>query len=748
MLRIALAALLIWGSLAPAARAAEPSPRPVPPDFLDSYARTFAYRLGAPSSIRVPADGKSVLFLRSGPRSFVRDLYELDAVGGEERRLLGAEDLLGGAEEVLSPEERARRERMRLAARGIASYELSRDGRLVLVPLGGKMFVLERASGAVREIAPGDAPPLDPRWSPDGRSVAFVRDGELHVVDLADGRVRKLTDGAGGTVTHGLAEFVAQEEMDRDQGYWFSPDSRSLVYERADTAGLETFHIADAAHPERAPDSWPYPRAGRRNADVRLGIVPAQGGETKWIEWDRERYEYLARVTWEAGAPLAILVQNRLQTEQALLAVDGATGKTRPLLVERDPAWLDLYSGMPHWLPGGRGFLWITEREGAPQLERYDAAGERVGPLHGPDLGLQSFEHYLAASNEVVVRASADPTRSELVLLSADPSRPASRRLTAEPGVHSVASEGDAELFVIESSSPDGLASYRLADGRGPRGVTLRTTVEPPGFTPRLEFTEVGTSPSYHAVLVRPTHFDPARRYPVIVHVYGGPTSLMVRREMRRYLLDQWFAERGYVVVSIDGRGTPGRGRDWERAIKGDLVRLPLEDHKRALEALGRKYPELDLTRVGIWGWSFGGYFSAMAVLREPERFHVGVAGAPVVAWEDYDTHYTERYMGLPQDNRAGYDAANVLTYAPSLARPLLLVHGTADDNVYFLHSLKLADALLRAGRPFEFLPLPGLTHMVTDPEVTNRLYERMADLFDEHLILSRRVEAGAPSAE
>ena len=176
---------------------------------------------------------------------------------------------------------------------------------------------------------------------------------------------------------------------------------------------------------------------------------------------------------------------------------------------------------------------------------------------------------------------------------------------------------------------------------------------------------------------------------------------------------------------------------------------MPLEDQKRALDALGRKYPELDLSRVGIWGWSFGGYFSAMAVLREPDVFHVGVAGAPVVAWEDYDPHYTERYMGLPQDNRAGYEAANVLTYATSLARPLLLVHGTADDNVYFLHSLKLADALLRAGRPFEFLPLPGLTHMVTDPEVTNRMYERMADLFDEHLILSHHsVESAAPAAE
>ena len=734
-MRIALAALVSWVSLASALAAAEPARHAVPADFLDSYARTFAYRLGAPSSIRVTPDGKSVLFLRSGPRSFVRDLYEAEARSGEERRLLGAEDLLGGSKEVVSPEEQARRERMRLAARGIASFELSPDGRLVLVPLGGRLFVLERASGKVREIANGEPAPLDARFSPDARSVAFVRGGELHVVDLADGRVRRLTDGAGGSVTNGLAEFVAQEEMDRDHGYWWSPDSQSLAYERADTAELETFHIADAANPERAPDSWPYPRAGRRNADVRLGIVRAQGGETKWIEWDRGRYEYLARVSWEAGAPLAILVQNRAQSEEALLAVDAASGSTRTLLVERDPAWVDLQAGMPHWLPGGRGFLWITEREGAPQLEVHDAAGERVGALHGPELGLQAFEQYLPATNEVVVRASADPTRSDLLLLSADPSRPASARLTSELGTHAVASEGEAELFVIESSSPDGLARYRMGDRKGPRDVTLRSTVEPPGFTPRIEFTEIGASPSYHAVLVRPSSFDPARRYPVIVHVYGGPTSLMVRREMRRYLLDQWFAERGYVVVSIDGRGTPGRGRDWERAIKGDLIRVPLEDQKRALEALGRKYPELDLSRVGIWGWSFGGYFSAMAVLREPDVFHVGVAGAPVVAWEDYDTHYTERYMGLPQDNADGYKQGSPINFAEGLKGHLLIVHGSGDDNVHYQGTELLVNRLVELGKTFDFMTYPDRTHAISEgPGTTVHLYRLLARYLTDNL--------------
>jgi dipeptidyl-peptidase-4 len=251
---------------------------------------------------------------------------------------------------------------------------------------------------------------------------------------------------------------------------------------------------------------------------------------------------------------------------------------------------------------------------------------------------------------------------------------------------------------------------------------------------PVVELTTVGSAPELHAALIRPRKFKPGESYPVIVHVYGGPTSQMVRADARRYLLDQWFADNGYVVVAIDGRGTPNRGRDWQRIVAGDLIDIPLDDQARGLRLLGAKYPELDLTRVGIYGWSFGGYFSAMAVMRKPGLFHAGVAGAPVVDWADYDTHYTERYMGLPQRNESGYRAANVLTYAADLERPLMIIHGTADDNVYFMHSLKLADALFRAGKPFEFLPLAGFTHMVPDPLITRRLYSRIIDFLDRNV--------------
>ena len=307
-------------------------------------------------------------------------------------------------------------------------------------------------------------------------------------------------------------------------------------------------------------------------------------------------------------------------------------------------------------------------------------------------------------------------------------------RLSDEPGAHSVDSSGSEPLFVMASATLSGKLRWTVHGSGGPTGHDLLSLAETAGFEPNLEFTTVGSDPEFHAVLVRPRDGGGDRRYPVIVHVYGGPTSLMVRRTPGRYVLDQWIADHGYIVVAIDGRGTPNRGREWQRAVKHDLIEIPLRDQAAALGLLGKKYHELDLKRVGIYGWSFGGYFSAMAVMRMPDVFHVGVAGAPVVDWHDYDTHYTERYMGLPQNNEDGYRASNVLTYADRLSRPLLLIHGTSDDNVYFMHSLKLADALFRQGRRFDFLPLAGFTHMVPDPLVTTRLYTRIMDHFDRHL--------------
>lgn len=697
--------------------------------FLEQYAATMGFRLGQPTSITVTPDGGAVLFLRSGPRSFVRDLYSFDTRTGEERVLLTADAVLQGSEEELSPEERARRERLRLAARGIASYELSEDGEKILVPLSGRLFVVDRATGRSEELPTGEGYPNDAHFSPDASKVAFVRDGDLYVVDVASGRERRLTDTASEHVVNGLPEFVAQEEMRRYRGYWWSPDGTAILYQQTDTSDVEQLHVADPMHPERPPHAAPYPRAGKDNARVRLGIVDARGGPTRWLDWNRRDFPYLATVRWVAGAPLTILVQNRRQTEERLFAVDVTNGRMTQLHVEADPAWLNLDQDVPRWLDDER-YLWTTERGGEWQLElrsRTDAGARLLTPMgFGYEGGLV---HVDERNGEVWVRASVEPTERHLWAVPLGEGEP--RRITREPGVHD-AIVGGGGVWVHQAARLDGTRSWTVRRGDEVIGE-LRSVAERPPFVPRTELVTVGER-ELRAVVVRPRNFEPGRRYPVLVEVYGGPRHRVVTADAHRYLLDQWYADHGFVVVSVDGRGTPGRGREWERVIRGNFIDVPLEDQVDGLRALGERFEELDLSRVGIFGWSFGGYMTAMAVMMRPDVFHAGVAGAPVADWRDYDTHYTERYLGLPDENAEGYDHSSVLTHASRLVRPLLIIHGTADDNVYFTHAIRMSDALLRAGRPHDFLPLSGFTHMVADPAVTRAQHELIARYFLEHV--------------
>jgi dipeptidyl-peptidase-4 len=463
---------------------------------------------------------------------------------------------------------------------------------------------------------------------------------------------------------------------------------------------------------------------------VRLGVIPVGGGETTWVEWAAKKYPYLTNVHWQKKGGLTLAVQDRLQTELVLLRADPATGKTTPLCTERDPAWLNLNHDKPHWLEDG-SFLWHGEGKGGPQLEHRDRTGVLTRVLVGPPEGFLDIIHVDAKKKEVVYRASTDPTQQHLLRkpVAGGKATPLSRG----DGLHTAVFGKGGDVFVVTSSLLDAMPASTVYTHGKPVGPLPSVAVDPP-FTVRQEIVKVGKGPGFHATVIRPRTFDRARRYPVIVHVYGGPGHQEVQAQMMRRLIDQWLADQGFIVVALDNRGTPGRGRDWERALSRKFGSVPLDDQVAGVKALGAKYPEMDLQRVGVYGWSFGGYLSALAVLRRPDVFRAAVAGAPVVDWLDYDTHYTERYLGLPDTDRAAYAEASLLTYAKDLKRPLLLIHGTADDNVYFRHTLKLADALFRAGREFELLPLSGLTHLVPDPVVTQRLYGRFAGFFRKHL--------------
>ena len=701
--------------------------------YFRELVETRNYSLGQPVSPQLTPDGKAVVFLRGGARDPVLRLYEFTITGGSLREVLTPEKLLQGGEEKLSAEEKSRRERERQSLRGFTSFELSKDGSKILVALSSKLYVIARADDGVTEL-PGKNW-IDPQFSPDGRAVAAVSGGELHVIDFETKTDVAVTSGATETVQHGTAEFVAQEEMDRHEGFWWSPDSQSIAYEETDNSGVESRFIADPLHPETPPAKNFYPRAGTQNAKVRLGIVAWTGGDTRWIEWDREKYPYLARVVWkENAAPLCVLVQKRVQQAELLLAVDPKTGATHEILRETDSAWLNLdHKPMPIWLKDGKQFLWTTERNGAWQVELHSADGALISAVTPTDFQLEEFIDLNDADRSIVVSGGHDSRERHLFRFSLD-GKSEPQRLSREPGRHLGVFGETKEQFLHRFDLMDGHSGWEVARASdGTAVVALPSVAEKPSSLPKVELLQTQRQRGMDAAIVRPRDFKKGARYPVILDVYAGPGHKQVLAQPDRYMIDQWMADRGYIVVAIDGRGTPGHGREWERAIRGDLIKVALEDQIAGLQALGKHEPAMDLKRVGVVGWSFGGYFSAMAVMQKPEVFRCAVAGAPVVTWENYDTHYTERYLGLPSENADGYRASSVLTYASKLSRPLLLIHGLTDDNVYFQHSVQLSEALFEAGKDFNFLPLLG-THMVSEPLLRLRRQTRIMEFFDAEL--------------
>lgn len=728
--------------------------------FFRDLAETRNYTLGRPISPRITPDGRHTIFLRALPRDPTLRLFELDLASGRERELLTPAQLLGGAEETLSAEEKARRERQRQSLKGFTAYQLSRDGTRLLVALSGKLYLVDRASLRVTEL-PGSGW-IDPRFSPDGRHVAAAgADRELHVIDLppsssaagnqpAVPSVRAVTTGATATLSHGTAEFVAQEEMSRYSGYWWSPDSSQLLYQQTDESQVEARYIADPLHPEKPPTKFFYPRAGTPNAVVRLFLTSRVPSSTapRAVVWDHAAFPYLAHVAWPsdaATAPLTLLVQNREQTEQRLLAVDLATGATRELLRETDSAWLNLDDNAagssgdrrpPFWFKDGSHFIWTTESRGAWQVELRDATGRLVRELTPPTFGYRGFIGLDEAGRGFYVRGGDDPR--EIHVWKFPLAGGAGVKLTRDRGLHNATFFPHSRHLLRTTDNFDGSYRSEILSADDARAIaTLPSLAETPPQIPRTELTRTAAATaaewSFDAAITRPRDFSPNKKYPVILSVYAGPTSKRVVADSRSFLPDQWMADQGYIVVRLDNRGTPGRGRAWERVVKGNLIDVALEDQVAGLQALAKQHPELDLHRVAVSGWSFGGYFAAMAAARRPDIFKAAVAGAPVVTWENYDTHYTERYLGLPQTNPEAYRLSNVTTYAAQLTRPLLLIHGLTDDNVYFQHTLQLADALYLAGKPYELLPMLG-THMISDPLVRLRQQTRIMDFLARNL--------------
>jgi len=706
------------------------------PEFLTEYAQTRKYAAGRPEAAVVTPDSRAVLFLRSGPKDARQSLFEFTVDTGATRELLTPDSLLNGAAETLSVAEKAALERRRSSARGIGSFQLSSDGARVLVTVSGKLYVFDRASGKSTQLKTGEGVCMNARFSPDDHLVGFVRNDDVYVVDVAKNVERAVTTGGTEVKPHGLAEYVAQEEMSRFEGFWFSPDSKQIVFQTSDQSAVERLAISDPMRPEGEPIRFFYPRAGQRNAVVTLSVVGVAGGKVTPISWDAATYSYVATVRWPTGGKLSVLVQNRAQTKTQLLAVDPATGKTSVLVSEEDAAWVNTVQEFPRWLPDGSGFFWLTEKHGGPEIELRNADGSYRETWLKPDAGLvlkKPLVGYDAEHKALFVVASSDPTQAWLQRAT---KTGLERVKTPSTGLarESASTNQRAELFVVTTTSLKAMSKSFVVRASGEVVGELPSVALEPKLTLSTELIQLeGSNPAW-AQIIRPTDFKKGKKYPVVLNVYGGPSHQEVLHSMGLNLPLQWLANQGFVVVKLDGRGTPQRGREWERAISHDFATLTAADQLSGLRALGARYSELDLTRVGAYGWSFGGYMSALLALKHGEAVKYAVAGAPVVDWLDYDTHYTERYLGLPESQPQAYLVSSLLTYVKDATGGMLLMHGTADDNVYFSHTLKLSDALFRAGKPHEVLPMANFTHMVPEPLVMQRQWERIARAFKEHL--------------
>lgn len=806
--------------------------------FPRKKARTLRFSCGAPRSARVIADGSRALFLRSdGSEDTVTSLWMsvIDENGNASEMLLAdPRTLLADADaEDVPAEERARRERAREGGSGIVGYSTDASGNRVTFTINGQLFLTDIAVGVTRAIAIEEdelKPVLNPRISPDGQHVMYTTGTYLVNVDLADTAFDtafgdddcEIGDAISvvasipqdGEWKIGLAEFAAGEEMDRYDGFWWSPDSKYVLFETYDESPEPIWHLSDPANPANPARSNRYPQALTANANVRLTLLElgfdsdncCYGAIANEVQWDHATYEYLAAVSWTSGHEPIILVQDRLQQHDQVLAIhvgepiatmrdaeNGFTddegdqvetfsiaipeyaegerpGSTRVLEKHSNAYWLDLIHGTPAFTPNGRLICAMNDMDA--DTNRLTVDGVPFTPA-----GLQVREVLNVTDDDVLCVVQRTPE------LLSDDSLPFLWQ--------SNAADHDARSFDVVSIRYDGTwepLTYApgqwtmsragngcVVTGRGMDDATVQmqhcmnivTTdengtdvasmvvspienhAETPGFTPNVHFTRLGERGLYTAIVLpsASSEYAHADTLPVLMKPYGGPGFQQVVENQSFYWDAQWWADQGYIVVTADGRGTTGRGPKWDRAIYETMKSVTLEDQIDAVRALPEALatlaaqenkefsettiPQPDLNRVAMIGWSYGGFLSALAVLEAPETFAAACAGAPPTDWTLYDTHYTERYLGL---DPAVYERNSIISDAPQLDRPLMLIHGFADDNVTIAHSLRLSQALMAAGRKHTFLPLTGITHMTNDETVAENLLILQRDFLAEAL--------------
>jgi dipeptidyl-peptidase-4 len=704
--------------------------------------------------MQISPDGSRVTYLKGKTDQKDRlDLWEYNIHEGRQTRLLVDSNALAPHGGELSDEEAARRERKRTAAlSGILEYSFAPSGKAILFPLAGKLYYVEldHKTAAPIEIAPAAGFITDAAVSPSGSHVAYVRDQNLFVFDIASSLETGLTSDGGGPIKNGMAEFIAQEEMGRDDGYWWAPDGRHIAFARVDENPVEVTQRFEIAADNVTTFPQRYPAAGQSNVLVRVGVTDIHGGDVTWIDLGSDPDIYLARVDWlPDGRTLAIQRESRNQCQVDLLFADIVTGNSRVVLTETSKSWIDLHDELS-FLKHAPEFVWASARTGFQHLYLYDYHGRLIRPLTSGEWNVDDFRHraikgiderhrriYFSATEQ-------SPTERHLYCTSLDTQDPTQViRISQETGLHSITMSNDTHFYLDSFNNSVQPPRVSLLSAEGALKAALlenRLDATHPDFPYAADNSvgEIGTltaadGQTLYYRLYKPAHFDASKRYPAIVDVYGGPGVQRVLDNWSGSSFTQILTRAGFVVFQLDNRGTAFRGTAFQAPIHGKLGDIELADQVQGARWLASR-TFVDSSRIGVWGWSYGGYMTLMLMFKAPDVFRAGVSGAPVTDWRMYDTHYTERYLGTPQENSAGYATSSVLPYADDLRGSLLLMHGMADDNVLFLNSTKLYRRLQDIGKSFEVMVYPGAKHGLTRQHDGRHAYHTMLNFLNRNL--------------
>jgi dipeptidyl-peptidase-4 len=709
-------------------------PEATPVDF-ERIARFPEPGWQTPRSVTYAPDGKLITYLQAESGGEEMVLFAFDLATHAPRVLVRGSDLVK-QNKPLSREEELRRERRRTRIHGVTDYRWARRAPVMVIPYAGDLFFRDER-GAISQLTDSPEPEIDPKVCDDGTMVAFVRQGELAFVDVKSKRETQLTHDAPEGVTRGLSDFIGQEEFDEESGFWWSPSCDKIAYLEVDERAVTVVPVL--GYRESRPDLMQqrYPRSGAKNPSVRAGILDLKTRQTTWIQVPGGGEHYLGRFQWSPdGKSLWFQSLTRDQQHLSVLRADAGTGAVREVWSATSPTWIEFLK--LRLLEKTPRVVATTTLDGHYHLEVRDAeTGARLAGLTHGDWDVDA----IAAVDEVRGR----------VFFTGTMTAPLERRLYAVPlaggeiatvtperGVHAVALSRDAQSFVDEHSASDRppRAVVRGVDGAA---IGELPTPSDPDIarlalrTPELIEVKSPGGQTLHGALLKPRHLEPGRRYPVVVMVYGGPGVQLVHDQWAPRLLWQHLADRGFVVFQLDNRGSTGRGPAFQAPIWKRLGTVELEDQLAGVDALSAM-PFVDPARVAIYGHSYGGFMSALAMLKAPGRFKVGIAGAPVTDWALYDTGYTERYMSTPELNKPGYEGSDLAKLAGHLTGKLLILHALMDENVHFSHTAHLLDALVAAGKRVDTFVFPGERHGYRDPAARRYAMHRVVDYLVENL--------------